>query len=73
VIGAVAHPVLRASEARLLRGDFSLTAGDGPISFTRAEALMVERLKAQVCQVAEEMERDEGPGERGRARLRPAP
>jgi len=36
----------------LLRADSSLSASSGPISFTRAEALLVERLKAQVTQAA---------------------
>jgi len=57
-IGVLAHPVLRASEVRLLRADSSLSASTGPISFTRAEALLVERLKAQVTQAARDLDSD---------------
>jgi hypothetical protein len=60
VLAAVAHPVLRASEVRLLRADSLLFSSDAAsVSFTRAEALMVERLKKGVQRAAAEL--DGGP------------
>ena len=55
VLAAAAQPYLRASEVRLLRADSSLTSSSEFISFTRAEAMMVERLKAAVRQAADEL------------------
>lgn len=54
LVGVVAHPYLRAREVTLLRAQTALSPGEGLMSFTRAEALMVERMKAKVAEAARE-------------------
>ena len=56
LVGVVAHPYLRAREMTLLRAQTALAPGKGMLSFTRAEALMVERMKARIVEAAKEPE-----------------
>ncbi len=56
VIAGATHPYLVTREAALVGADDSLAPGSRQISFTRAESLMVERLKDGVAQAAREIE-----------------
>jgi hypothetical protein len=56
VIAAATHPYLVTREAALVGADKALSPDSSQISFTRAESLMVERLKAGVLQAVREIE-----------------
>jgi len=56
IVAAATHPYLVTREAALVGADKALSPDSSQISFTRAESLMVERLKNSVAQAVREIE-----------------
>ena len=56
VLGIVAAPVLERSETRFVRAGNALSADAETLSFTRLEALVVQRLKARIAEAAARIE-----------------